>query len=202
MANVLDTAQYIIELFRDKNRLPITAMKLQKLVYYSQAWSMVWDGKAIFDEPIQAWKDGPVCPALYNVHRGSLNVNYIAAGRSWMLTQNHKETIQGVFDNYGSLSAEQLSDLTHMESPWKEARCGLAPTEKGDTVITLYAMAEYYRDLNIEAASRQFLPDVWDDDNDDSDDAFLVSSGVLEKLLSQVGKCPPSKDWETELDEL
>jgi len=200
MANVLDAAQYIIELFREKKRFPITAWKLQKLVYYCQAWATVWDDKAIFDEPIQAWANGPVCPALYKVHKGNFEIYSIPAGRPAAIGQEHKETIKAVFDHYGDLSAQQLSDLTHMEAPWKEARTGLAPNARGDTIITLDAMAEYYRGLNIKAASQQFAPDARDDD--DSDDTFLVSSGVLDKLLSQVGNCPPSKDWEAELDEL
>ncbi|WP_307850044.1 MULTISPECIES: type II toxin-antitoxin system antitoxin SocA domain-containing protein [unclassified Saccharopolyspora] len=42
----------------------MTAMKLQKLVYYSQAWHLVWDERPLFDEPVQAWANGPVVPDL------------------------------------------------------------------------------------------------------------------------------------------
>ena len=51
MADVYDVAAYIL-----KQRGPLTAMKLQKLVYYSQAWSIVWDDDAVFSEEIEAWK--------------------------------------------------------------------------------------------------------------------------------------------------
>ncbi len=42
MATVFDVAAYILE-----NTGSISTMKLQKLCYYSQAWSLVWDDKPI-----------------------------------------------------------------------------------------------------------------------------------------------------------
>ena len=45
------------------------AMKLQKLVYYAQAWSLVWDEAPLFHARIEAWSNGPVAPALYREHR-------------------------------------------------------------------------------------------------------------------------------------
>ena len=43
MATVFDVAAYILA-----KRGEMTAWKLQKLVYYSQAWSLVWDQRPIF----------------------------------------------------------------------------------------------------------------------------------------------------------
>lgn len=45
MANVSDVAAYILQ-----KHGRMTTMKLQKLVYYSQAWSLVWDEKPLFQE--------------------------------------------------------------------------------------------------------------------------------------------------------
>ncbi len=50
MANVHDVSAYIL-----KHWGPMTAMKLQKLVYYSQAWGLVWDEEPLFPERIEAW---------------------------------------------------------------------------------------------------------------------------------------------------
>ena len=52
----------------------MTAMKLQKLVYYCQAWHLAWEGRALFPEAIQAWASGPVCPELYVLHQGYFTV--------------------------------------------------------------------------------------------------------------------------------
>ena len=48
MATVLDVARYILTRLGEKGSLPVTTWKLQKLVYYSQAWSLVWDDAILF----------------------------------------------------------------------------------------------------------------------------------------------------------
>lgn len=143
MATAHDVAAYILKKLRR-----LTAMKLQKLVYYSQAWSLVWDEKPLFRERIEAWVNGPVVPSLYAAHRGLFEVR-----TPWMkgdpatLTETQRETIDAVLGFYGEKSSQWLSDLTHAEAPWRDARDGLAPTERGGREITHAAMAEYYGSL-------------------------------------------------------
>ncbi|MEH0490528.1 DUF4065 domain-containing protein [Streptomyces scabiei] len=52
----------------------MTTRKLQKLVYYCQAWHRTWEGRALFPEAIQAWAFGPVCPALYELHHAHFEI--------------------------------------------------------------------------------------------------------------------------------
>lgn len=142
MANVFDVASYILERIGD-----MTAMKLQKLVYYSQAWSLVWDEAPLFPERIEAWANGPVVPSLYNLHRGEFNLSSLSQGDSSNLIENQADTIEKVLEFYGDKSSQWLSDLTHQESPWIDARKGLAPGERSNKEITHAAMAEYYDSL-------------------------------------------------------
>lgn len=145
MANVFDVAAYIL-----KQAGPMTAMKLQKLVYYSQAWSLVWDEKPIFDETIEAWANGPVVRGLYNLHAGSFSVSTLMTGDATALTADERETVDSVLRFYGGKSAQWLSDLTHQEAPWKDARAkaGLRDGDHGTAEITPAAMAEYYGSLS------------------------------------------------------
>lgn len=147
MSNCFDVAKYILT----KNG-QLTAMKLQKLVYYSQAWSLVWDEAPLFEESIEAWMNGPVIPSLYNLHSGKYYVtsNDIAIGNESNLTNNQKDTIDHVLEYYGDKSSKWLSDLTHMEEPWINARNGLSPAERGNREITKSAMAEYYTSIMSE----------------------------------------------------
>lgn len=142
MASVHDVASYILE---KKGRM--SAMKLQKLVYYSQAWSLVWDDAALFPEQIEAWVNGPVVPALYYKHRGKFDLDSWSLGDSNHLNGSQKETIDSVLDYYGSKAPAWLSELTHNEEPWKKARKGLASLERGNNEITLESMAEYYSSI-------------------------------------------------------
>lgn len=139
MANVFDVAQYILDC-----RGSMSAMKLQKLVYYSQAWSTVWDDNCLFREDIQAWRNGPVAPALWEEHRGQFRVEKISKGTPSNLKSDQRETIDKVLDFYAKMDAQWLSDLTHMEDPWKDT------WDEGrgkNDVISLESMSEYYSSI-------------------------------------------------------
>ena len=142
MANVKDVAAYILEKLGE-----ITAMKLQKLAYYSQAWSLVWDEKLLFPERIEAWANGPVVPDLYEAHKGVFKLSKLSCGNPSLLDSLETETIDKVLEFYGDKSSQWLSDLTHKEDPWLNAMEGLEPGERGNNEITHAAMAEYYGSL-------------------------------------------------------
>lgn len=144
MASVHDVAVYVLH-----RRKETTAMKLQKLVYYCQAWSLLWDEKAIFPEKIEAWANGPVVKELYQVHKGKYSVSPadFPQGDLQNTTKDQRETIEAVLDYYGDKSSQWLSDLTHMEAPWKNARKGLDCNERSNKEIKLSDMEEYYGGL-------------------------------------------------------
>ncbi len=139
------SVMYVARSILDK-RGAMTTMKLQKLVYYCQAWNLVWRDAPLFNESIEAWAGGPVVRSLYDAHRGKFTVSAgdlppVAVGA---LSVDDNRTIDTVLAHYGDLSGQQLSDLTHAEVPWQEARKGLAITARGDVVIDPVVMAEYY----------------------------------------------------------
>jgi uncharacterized phage-associated protein len=144
MANVLDVAAYILE-----KRGPMTAMKLQKLVYYSQAWHIVWEEEELFDARIEAWIDGPVVPDLFKCHKGSLRVSSLKSfgADARRLKEHERSSIDAVLEYYGDKDPQWLSDLTHLESPWSEARAGLHGEERGSRQITPEMLGRYYGSL-------------------------------------------------------
>ena len=58
-------------------------MKLQKLVYYCQAWSLVWDDMPLFESRIEAWANGPVVLDLYYRHRGQYWIDTLGWQGRW-----------------------------------------------------------------------------------------------------------------------
>ena len=70
--SVFDVAEYILgkHAVEHPDNPEMTTMKLQKLIYYCQAWSLAWDGDPMFPEEFEAWASGPVVPTLYEIHRG------------------------------------------------------------------------------------------------------------------------------------
>ncbi|HEY1728255.1 MAG TPA: type II toxin-antitoxin system antitoxin SocA domain-containing protein [Candidatus Baltobacteraceae bacterium] len=137
---MLDVAQFIL----DEKQSAIATMKLQKLCYYAQAWTLVWTGTPLFDEDFQAWRDGPVCPELYESHRGQYSVSTIPGARPERLTANQRTMIQSVLKAYSPFSGDQLSTLTHLEDPWRLAREGVEDGDRSQRPISKPAMRAYY----------------------------------------------------------
>jgi uncharacterized phage-associated protein len=146
VATVHDVAAYIL-----RQRGPMSAMKLQKLVYYSQAWSLVWEDRPLFPDRIEAWANGPVVPELYQVHKGQFQVTAWPNGDSEALIAEDRETIDLILDHYGPLNAQNLSDLTHQEDPWNLARVFVGDGDPSNEVISLESMMEYYSRLRTNA---------------------------------------------------
>lgn len=142
MANVYDVAKYILQ-----KRGGMTTMKLQKLVYYTQAWSVVWDEKPLFNEEIQAWASGPVVRELYDEHKGEYQISTLIKGNVDNLIKEQRETINAVVKAYGDKPGQWLADLTHIEKPWNDAREGIEPGDNCESEITLASIHEYYSSL-------------------------------------------------------
>jgi uncharacterized phage-associated protein len=145
MPSVHDVARYILN-----KQGSMSTWKLQKLVYYSQAWHYVWEDEQLFAEPIEAWADGPVAPDLFKEHKGKYTISSSTyrLGTLRNLTEPQRGSIDAVLDFYGDKSGHWLSELTHKEAPWKDARVGLGKNERGHKRITLEAMGRYYAPLD------------------------------------------------------
>ena len=144
MATVFDAAKYILS-----KTGPISTLKLQKLCYYSQAWSLAWTEKPLFGEHIEAWANGPVCPTLFHQHKGQFWVTeeQIPNGDIDHLSPDQKDTIDRVLEHYGDWEPYELREQTHSEQPWKMARGSTPEGEPCSVVITQESMGEYYGNL-------------------------------------------------------
>jgi len=144
MADVFDVAKYILE-----KKGGLTTMKLEKLTYYCQAWSLAWDGVPLFENDFQAWANGPVCPELFRAHQGKFLVNKsIFSDRADAdFTESEIATMDAVLDFYGEKEPQWLSELTHKEAPWLLARNGVPLGVGSSNVISKDSMQEYYGGL-------------------------------------------------------
>lgn len=141
-ASVHDVAAYILSRLRRT-----TAMKLQKLVYYAQAYALVITQRPLFDARIEAWAKGPVVPVLWSEHSGSMSVSAPwPQGDPARLPAVAKEMVDAALDRFGGMTPDKLSDLTHEEEPWLQAREGVSQGERCNHEITKGAMARYYAD--------------------------------------------------------
>lgn len=143
-ASVFDVAKYIAHKYGE-----VSAMKLHKLLYYCQAWHMVWFERELFPENFEAWANGPVVRSLYAVHRKQFLVSpeTFPTGDAGRLSADEKAAVEKVLEFYGIQTAQWLSTLTHQESPWLKARGELKPGEPSEVVIDKGSIHEYYSSL-------------------------------------------------------
>jgi uncharacterized phage-associated protein len=145
MAHVQDVAAYIL-----RREGAMTSMKLQKLCYYAYGFHLAWEERSLFPEPFQAWANGPVCPALYELHRGQFNLQPgDIAGDIEALDPGERESVDLVLDGYGELTAHELSSMTHDERPWiaARARSSAAPLERSQEQLTDEEIFEFFDSL-------------------------------------------------------
>lgn len=148
MTSVFDVASYILE---KCGSMP--TFKLQKLVYYCQAWHMSWNkGEPLFKEDFEAWINGPVVRKLFEYHRGYFDIDCIPLQKK-SLNRNQKENINNVLKYYKDKSVSWLIDKTHNEEPWIKARGNTLSDENSDSIILKNSIYNFYFNKNIEILS-------------------------------------------------
>ncbi len=119
-----EIADYFLTLVDGEVGDSLSNLKLQKLVYYAQGFSLAILGKPLFREEIQAWQHGPVVAELYHSLKkhGSEPVPPPENGiNREEYPEEVRELLDEVYAVYGQFSASKLRNMTHEELPWKEA---------------------------------------------------------------------------------
>lgn len=93
-------------------------LRLQKLLYFVQAYSLVRFGNPAFESQIQAWPYGPVVPEAYFAFKD----NEITYNPSLQieLEDGLEEAITVVVDYFRTTSDFSLVDLTHEYDIWRD----------------------------------------------------------------------------------
>jgi len=142
-----DVANYFLYLANINNK-DLTNKKLQKLIYYAQAWFLVLNNRNLFDDKIEAWIHGPAVSKLFLKFRKRFGFEPIKVKIDQNIekkfTDDEKEVIHEVWRVYGKCSDEYLEKLVHSELPWQKARKGLSLAEPSSREISTVLMKVYY----------------------------------------------------------
>ena len=135
----------------------ITHLKLQKLIYYAQAWSLALPsrGYPLFDEDLQAWAHGPVAESVFHQHKGSSWDALPAPAEVPEIAEEDAGHLQEILSVFGEFSAKQLERMTHNEAPWLYARGDLPAEARSNAPIDKETMAKFYRELYERAGDEQ-----------------------------------------------
>lgn len=144
--------------------IPITPLKLQKLVYYAHGWYLGFTHRPLIRESVRAWDYGPVIPDLYDEFRkyGGSPIRELA--RIMRVIDNEEDDFEIVFEEaeipngeehvftrdllkkvwkeYGCYNARQLSSMTHAPgTPWSEV---YANSQEKSPVIPNELIEQYF----------------------------------------------------------
>jgi uncharacterized phage-associated protein len=134
-----EVADYFLALQDEDAGDSISNLKLQKLLYYAQGVHLAMYGRPLFPEAIYAWKHGPVVPEIYHffkeygakpIPRPDLDFSRYDSEMQEFLTE--------IWNVFGQFSAWKLRNMTHEESPYKEA-------EEWAGEISHESMKEYFK---------------------------------------------------------
>jgi uncharacterized phage-associated protein len=148
-ANINDICDYIIRSMNEAGESP-SVLKLQKLLYYCQAWHLAIFKSPLFSGQFQAWVRGPVSREVYDrfitktmfapLEESDVRPEFANAE----IPEDVRKLVDQVIEIYGKYSDTQLAELTHRERPWIEARGGIAPQARCTTVISEETMQDTY----------------------------------------------------------
>lgn len=154
--NVLDVCRYVIN-YSNENNYEISNLKLQKVLYFIQAYFLIEKNTPCFNEKIEAWDFGPVIPKAFYEYKqyGSGNIptikSYIVLDKNniWdskkiefddtIITNEDKILINKVINKFKNYYATDLVSLTHRQSPWIDTYIPYQNKE-----ITINTIKEYF----------------------------------------------------------
>lgn len=149
--NVFSVASYFIKKSMEEDERDISPLKLQKLVYYAHAWFWVLKGRELTPAGFEAWRYGPVNRELYDalkVHKSEI-LSLPDSFRMFPFDGDTEAVLELIRKAYGCFSATYLSNVSHKEAPWINARKGVCEHEKCEALIRKEDIEAYFRGINI-----------------------------------------------------
>lgn len=134
---------------------PMSHLKLQKLLFYCDAYHMAYFDSELIADKFEAWVHGPVSRRVYDSFKDKsvlfadlafeqLNAPDPDADFA-NLSSSQQQFINEVLDDLTTWSDIDLETATHREQPWIQARQGYAPGDKCSVQISKPLTREFYK---------------------------------------------------------
>ena len=156
--DIINLSEFVLA-YSFKNEIVINPLKLQKILYYLQAWHLVFfDNNPLFNEVPEAWVNGPVYRKVFNRFKNFQIYNPLTLKETYDVDKTFEESklkldldseqwdfLNAILRHYGLMPHEKLVYLTHSENPWNEARGDLSAFDYSDNKISYESMYQYYK---------------------------------------------------------
>lgn len=141
-----DIANWFIYKFAESGD-PITHLKVQKLLYYAEAWHQVINNSELIEGEFQAWAHGPVVPEVFQSFRkhGWNTLPIPDKSELPKISSSAENILEQVLDSYGELPAKTLENMTHKDEPWIKARHGFEPEERCENIMPKSEIKNFFK---------------------------------------------------------
>ena len=188
MTRAIDVAGYLIhKAAAEPEPEYLTHLRLQKLLYYAQAWCLVTHDRPLFNAKVEAWRHGPVVREVYPSFADFgcneiFPINHIPVPA--ILSEEDRLLVDSVWENYKVYSPNKLRTMTHSEGPWLSARGESGEDDKCDSEITCESLKRFFTKRYEETK----IPGIELDDLHAARIRFRAGQGVpFERVLDEFG---------------
>jgi uncharacterized phage-associated protein len=140
----INIANWFINQFDRESGDNITHLKVQKLLYFSQAWYQVLKNEELFAEEIEAWAHGPVVREVFNEFKENGWNPLSPTSDMVSIDKDTEDVLTQVLNAYGDLTAKTLENMTHQDDPWKDARAGISPEASCSRIMPKDSIKEFF----------------------------------------------------------
>ncbi|RAJ05362.1 putative phage-associated protein [Chitinophaga skermanii] len=158
MIRIEDYAKFVIY-YMNANGLFIGPHKLQKILYFTQAWHLVnFNQHPLFEEQPEAWMNGPNYRSIYNIYKKYWTRNKdiippLEEGKDYAdtckelmmglgISTEQEAFINELLQEYGTMTNGMIIYLSHVDKPWNETREGIGVLDSCIRKISFERMYE------------------------------------------------------------
>ncbi len=175
MLQAIDVANFFVDVANNDEEEYMTNLRVNKLTYFAQAYSLIRLGRPLFEEDIKAWRFGPVIPSVYQAFQTCGRDRIKDVFGSYDVSRFSDEELELLVDimrEYGKYSVSALVDLTHKPgAPWSRV-----DFNSFNDTITKESMKEYYSE-NADLVSFTLPeegPDIYVGRRDETDGVLIL----------------------------
>ncbi len=138
----LEIANFYVQLSNSLSDY-IDNLKINKLLFFTQAQSLCRLNRPLFEDEIQAWDYGPVVKDVFSAFKACGKDSIKEATDNFdesRLAPEELDLLIDVYETYGKYTGLALMHMTHEKnSPWDQAYC---PNQ--NNIISLDSIKNYY----------------------------------------------------------
>ena len=142
---------YNVTLYIINKLIEIDQLSVQKILFFANGFSKIFLGNNLFLDCPEAWVHGPVYKEIYDslsyYKSDKIDYNELLSDREFELSDEEKKYIDVILESFGSYSGSILREMTHLTSPWINARDGLDIDEISSRKIDLDDMNDYFKEV-------------------------------------------------------